>query len=129
MTVPVAVSSRIGPRVAVQRRRSDHVFFAVMSILMAAGVFAGFAQTYSRRIAAGTTTPLIHVHGAVFGAWMILFIAQAMFVALGKTRLHRRFGVAGVFFAVVMLVIGTLTGVIAAATAIRARSRTARTRC
>ena len=114
MTVPVAVGSRTATSVAVQRRRSDHVFFAVMSVLMAAGVFAGFAQTYARRITAGTTTPLIHVHGAVFAAWMILFIAQSALVASGRTRLHRQVGVAGVFFAVVMLVVGTVTGVIAA---------------
>jgi len=114
MTVPVAISSNVATRVAVQRRRSDHVFFAVMSILMAAGVGVGFARTYSARIVAGTTTPLIHVHSAVFAMWMVLFIAQAALVSLGKTRLHRRVGVAGVFFAVLMLVIGTVTGVIAA---------------
>jgi hypothetical protein len=114
MTVPVAVHSSVATRVAVVRRRSDHVFFTVMSVLMAVGVGLGFSRTYFARMAAGTTTPLIHVHGAVFAVWMILFIVQAVLVALGKTRLHRRVGVAGVFFAVVMLVIGTVTGVIAA---------------
>jgi hypothetical protein len=114
MAVPVAVSSSVAARAGVQRRRSDHMFFAVMSILMAAGVGAGFSRTYFARIAAGTTTPLIHIHGAVFGVWMVLFIVQSALVATGNTRLHRRLGVAGVFFAVLMLVIGTVTGVIAA---------------
>jgi FtsH-binding integral membrane protein len=114
MTVPVALSSNVATRVGVLRRRSDHAFFTAMSILMAVGVGAGFSRTYFARIAAGTTTPLIHVHGAVFAVWMLLFILQAVLVAVGKTRWHRRVGVAGVFFAVVMLVIGTITGVIAA---------------
>ena len=114
MTVPVAISSNVATRVGIQRRRYDHVFFTVISILMAVGVGTGFSRTYFTRIAAGTTTPLIHVHGAVFAIWMILFMVQAALVALGKTRVHRRVGVAGVFFAVVMLVIGTVTGVIAA---------------
>src|SRR5215831_4752294 len=112
--MPVAVRPDRMPGAASRLRRFDHVYFTVMSILMAVGVGTGFSRTYFTRIAAGTTTPLIHVHGAVFAMWMVLFIAQAALVALGKTRLHRRVGVAGVFFAVVMLVIGTVTGVIAA---------------
>jgi hypothetical protein len=75
MTVPVAITSN-APRVAVQRRRADHVFFTAISILMAVGVGAGFSRTYAARLAAGTTTPLIHVHGAVFAVWMLLFILR-----------------------------------------------------
>lgn len=113
MTV-VALSSSATSRTALQRRKLDHAYFSVMSLLIAAGVGMGFARTYSARIAAGTTTPLIHVHGAVFGVWMLLFIAQTLLVALGRTRRHRQVGVAGVFFAALMLVVGTVTGVIAA---------------
>jgi uncharacterized membrane protein YozB (DUF420 family) len=114
MTIPVAISSTATTRSAPGRRRLDHVYFSVMSVLMALGVGAGFARTYSARLAAGSTTPLIHVHGAVFAAWMLLFIGQAGLVWSGRTRLHRQVGVAGVFFAVLMLVVGTVTGVIAA---------------
>jgi imidazolonepropionase-like amidohydrolase len=45
---------------------------------------------------------------------MVLFIAQALLVTLGKTRWHRRVGVAGAFFAVVILVSGTVTAIVAA---------------
>ena len=38
---------------------------------------------------AGTVSPLAHLGGAVFAPWMILFIAQALFVAQGKARWHR----------------------------------------
>ena len=92
----------------------DHLFFSVMAIAMTAVVAAGFSRTYFRRVAEGSATPLIHIHGAVFAVWMVLFIAQALLVARGHTRLHRRVGVWGVFFAAAMLVLGTVTGVIAA---------------
>ena len=114
MTIPAVLGSSPTTRVPLRRRRADHLYFGVVSVLMATGVAIGFARTYSARVAAGTTTPLIHVHGAVFAAWMLLFVAQSALVASGRTRLHRQVGVAGVFFASLMLVVGAVTGVIAA---------------
>jgi len=114
MTLPVTFRSTVAPRVPARARKSDRAFFTTMAIVMTAGVFAGFGRTYSHRIAAGTTTPLIHIHGAVFALWMIFFVAQTALVAAGRTRLHRQFGVAGAFFATLMVVVGTVTGVIAA---------------
>jgi hypothetical protein len=101
-------------RVVPRARKSDQAFFTTMAIVMTLGVFTGFAKTYSHRIAAGTATPLIHIHGAVFAAWMLFFVVQAALVAAGRTRLHRQLGVAGAFLATSMVVVGTVTGVIAA---------------
>jgi hypothetical protein len=114
MTHPVtAATARLTP-VRAQTRRADHAFFTLMSIAMVVVVFTGFSLTYFKRIADGSATPLIHIHGAVFAAWMVLFVLQAALVAGGNTRLHRRIGVAGVFFAALMLMVGAVTGVIAA---------------
>jgi hypothetical protein len=98
---------------AVQTGRWDHVFFSMMSVTMAVVVGVGFSRTYSVRIAAGTMSPLAHLHGAVFALWMILFLVQALLVAQGKTRWHRRVGVGAAFFAVVILVSGTVTAIVA----------------
>ena len=98
---------------AVHTGRWDHVFFSTMSVAMAAVVAVGFLRTYSARIAAGTVSPLAHLHGAVFALWMILFIAQAVLVAQGRTRWHRRVGLGGTFLAVVILVSGTVTAIVA----------------
>ena len=99
---------------AVRTGRWDRVFFSTMSLAMAVVVGVGFSRTYSVRIAAGTMSLLAHLHGAVFALWMILFIVQALLVAQGKTRLHRRVGVGTAFFAVVILVSGTVTAIVAA---------------
>jgi uncharacterized membrane protein YozB (DUF420 family) len=96
-----------------QTGRWDHVFFSTMSAVMAVVIGVGFSRTYSVRIAAGTVSPLARLHGAVFAFWMILFLVQALLVAQGKTRWHRRVGVAGAFLAVVMLVSGTVTAIVA----------------
>jgi uncharacterized membrane protein YozB (DUF420 family) len=112
--MPVAIKSERISSAASRLRRFDHVYFTVMPILMTVGIGLGFSRTYFKRIAAGTTTPLIHIHGAVFAAWMVLFVTQAALIAVGNTRLHRRLGVAAVFFAVLMLVVGIVTGIVAA---------------
>ena len=57
---------------AVHTGRWDHVFFSTMSVALGAVVAVGFLRTYSARIAAGTVSPLAHLHGAVFALWMIL---------------------------------------------------------
>jgi uncharacterized membrane protein YozB (DUF420 family) len=99
---------------AVQTGRWDHVFFSTMSAAMAVVVGVGFSRTYAVRIAAGNLSPLAHLHGAVFALWMILFLVQALLVAQGKTRWHRRVGVGAAFLAVVILISGTVTAIIAA---------------
>ena len=100
---------------AVQRDRRDHLFFSAMSVAMAVVVGVGFSRTYSARIAAGTLAfpPLAHLHGALFALWMMLFIAQALLVTLGKTRWHRRVGVGSAFFAVAIPISGTVTAIVA----------------
>jgi len=114
MAMTVTSNSNAAAGVVRRGRRFDHAYFTAMSIAMAAIVGAGFSRTYFQRIADGTTTPLIHLHGGVFALWMVLVVVQTVLVSTGNTRLHRRLGVAGVFFAAMMIAIGAVTGVIAA---------------
>ena len=48
----------------------------------------------------------VHIHGALFTAWMLLFLFQSFLVARRRTPLHRRLGVAGVPLIVGMLMSG-----------------------
>jgi hypothetical protein len=56
-------------------------------------------------------TPLLHVHGLVFTAWLLLLVAQSALVAAHRVDLHKRFGIAGAVLAAAMIPLGTLTAI------------------
>jgi|MudIll2142460700_1097286.scaffolds.fasta_scaffold45737_2 hypothetical protein len=101
---------------AVDGKRAERAFFTGMATLLTVTVFAGFARTYYLRPLVGATspapptlTPLIHVHGLLFSAWMALLVVQVRLVAAGRIGLHRRLGLAGAAVAALMVGVGTLT--------------------
>ena len=81
---------------------SDRKFFSGMALAALLTVVAGFAPSYFFKSHFGgpQLAPLLHVHGALFTAWMVLFLAQALLVTARRTDLHRRLGVAGFLLAV-----------------------------
>ena len=81
-----------------------------MSVLMLVIVVVGFAQSYFLRGAVFAKLPslLVHLHGAVFSSWIILFVVQSSLVAVGNVRLHRKLGVLGAVIAGLMVVLGVL---------------------
>lgn len=102
-----------GLAVARGRRR----FYAGLALAIAITVFAGFAPTYYLRsyYASEPLAGLLHLHGVVFTGWVLLFLAQSTLVAAGRTRLHRRLGVAGAVLAALLVVVGTTTAISRAA--------------
>ena len=63
---------------------------------------------------ASTAAPLplfLQVHGAVFSSWIVLFLAQSLLVAAGRTAAHRSLGWAGAALAVVMGPVGAASGI------------------
>lgn len=115
MTLPVAA---VPPRAAsLPPTTREHRFFLGAAILVALVVFVGFAPTFYLR-GAFQTDPLprvFQIHGAVFSAWVILFVLQTALVSARRTALHRRLGWLGGALAVLMLV----TGFLAAAAVVR----------
>jgi hypothetical protein len=102
----------------------DRLFYGGMAVAMAVTVVTGFARTYylrgyfgpSASVTGGTDlTPLVHLHGALFTAWMVVFIVQTALVATRRVAIHRRLGLAGVALAASMVVVGTKTAIAAAA--------------
>ena len=87
----------------------DARFFLAMSIACAVGVFLGFARTYYLRtyFASRALSLLFQIHGAVFTAWMIYFVAQTALIADRRIFLHRRLGYAGAVLASAMVLLGT----------------------
>jgi hypothetical protein len=92
-------------------KHADDLFFTIMSVLMLAIVFLGFASSYFLRgaVFSHLATPLVHLHGAVFSSWIILFVVQSSLVSTGNVRLHRKLGIAGAVIAVLMVILGILT--------------------
>jgi uncharacterized membrane protein YozB (DUF420 family) len=99
-----------------ERRSRDRRFFTGMAIAAALTVFIGFAPSYYLNGTFGgrPLTTLVHVHGAIATAWILLFLTQTSLIAAKRTDLHRRLGVAGALLAVLLLVVGYLTAVEAA---------------
>jgi hypothetical protein len=99
-----------------QARPGDHRFFSLITIAAAATIIAGFANTYLPKVSAGVPDlpAVIHVHAAVFTAWLVVLVAQTTLVLTGRTAVHRRLGGAAMVVAVLMLVVGTATSITAA---------------
>ncbi|MFT3843371.1 MAG: hypothetical protein QM723_40690 [Myxococcaceae bacterium] len=93
------------------KHRADGFFFAALVALIWLGILGGFIPEIVAHVRAGKAAypPIIHVHGAVFGGWLVVLTAQLALVRTGNLRLHRSFGLAGVGLAAVMMVVGPLT--------------------
>ncbi len=105
-----------GPAVSREWRR-DRRFFTGMAVAAALTVFAGFAPTYFLKgvFGAPALSSLLHFHGALFTAWIVVFMLQVRLVAARRVDLHRRVGVAGALLAVSMVGVGLATAVDSAA--------------
>jgi hypothetical protein len=86
------------------------VFFSGMALVSLAAVFAGFARTYFLAGVFRAPLPnwLIHLHGAAFTLWIVLFVFQIGLVTARRVGLHRRIGLLGFGLAVLMIILGVL---------------------
>jgi hypothetical protein len=114
-TIPVSPAEAGGahaPRDAAARR--ERRFFGGMAAACAVTVFAGFLPTYYLNGVAGARfelTPLLHWHGAVFTAWMLLLAVQTSLIATNRVRTHRTLGAFGVALAAAVTVLGALVAI------------------
>jgi hypothetical protein len=86
-------------------------FYFSIALAIALLITIGFMRTfYARPFFDLPPLPtLMHVHGAVFTAWMVLFVVQTRLIAAHKAQTHRRLGVAGALLAVAVVVVGVMT--------------------
>jgi hypothetical protein len=103
MSAPSRASAKVN------RWASDGRLYTGVAIGTALIIFIGFAQTYYLKALFGTPPlrMLLHIHGLVMTAWIVLFFVQVRLIAAGRRDLHRRLGVAGVVLAGLALVLGT----------------------
>lgn len=93
-----------------RKRLADDWFFSGMAVVSLIAVLIGFARTYFLAGVFRAPLPnlLIHIHGAVFTLWIIVFVSQIGLVGTGRIALHRRIGLFGFCLAVLMVVLGVL---------------------
>lgn len=92
-------------------RRFRPGFFFWMTVLMAVFVFGGFGMTYWLPLATGSfppAPPVVHLHGLVFSAWMVLLVVQATLVGTRNVALHRSLGTFGIALATAVVFMGAL---------------------
>ena len=110
-----------GSAPAGSRRAPKTRFYLGASLLFLALVFWTFARTFYLK-ALFQTPPLptlLHIHGAVMTGWVVLLVVQSGLVAVHRIQWHRRLGVFGAAWAVLVVIFGTTTTIHAAAREVR----------
>lgn len=83
-------------------------FFARTALLMAVLALSSFPFTYFGPLAVGSRqfVALHHIHGAMFFAWLGLYVWQTRLAASGKIARHREIGLAGLAVTGMMIPLG-----------------------
>jgi hypothetical protein len=91
-------------------RTLERVFFSGMAVLLCVCVFIGFSPTYFQAgmLRAPLPSPILHVHGAIFTLWMLLFLVQAALVSAHRVKWHRSLGTVAFCLPPVMIVLGLI---------------------
>lgn len=99
---------------SVNRAQSERRFFGTVAIAFVLVTFAGFAPTYylSAYTGAPTLTRLVHAHGVVFSAWILLYAWQAALIGAGRADIHRVTGIAGAGLAILVVLLGIAVAIV-----------------
>jgi uncharacterized membrane protein YozB (DUF420 family) len=115
-TTPTSIARETGRISLSAARAREHRFFTGMALAALLVALVGFAPSYYLRSfsTAEPLTTLVHLHGGLATAWLLLFVAQTSLVSIGRTDLHRRVGPAGAALGVLFVVVGYATAITAA---------------
>jgi hypothetical protein len=91
-------------------RTYERVFFSGMAVLLCVCVYIGFSPTYFQAgmLRAPLPSPILHVHGAVFTLWMLLFLVQATLISAHRVKWHRSLGTVAFCLPPIMIVLGVI---------------------
>jgi uncharacterized membrane protein YozB (DUF420 family) len=92
-------------------RTAERFFYSGMAVLLCVCVFIGFSPTYYQAgmLSAPLPSPILHIHGAVFTLWMLLFVVA--FISARRVKWHRSFGTVAFCLPPVMVVLGVMAAV------------------
>ncbi len=94
-------------------RTVERVFYSGMAILLCVCVYIGFSPTYFQAgmMRAPLPSPILHIHGAVFTLWMLLFVVQAALISARRVKWHRSFGSVAFCLPPIMIVLGVMAAI------------------
>jgi len=86
-------------------------FYPIFALALLLVVFLGFARTYYLRswFDVPPITLLLHLHGIVFSAWLATYVIQTRLIAAHNVQAHMKLGIAGLFIAGLVVLIGLAT--------------------
>jgi hypothetical protein len=84
-----------------------------MAVVLCVCVYIGFSPTYFQAgiVHAPLPSPILHVHGAAFTLWMLLFLVQAALVSAHRVKWHRSLGTVAFCLPPVMVVLGVIAAI------------------
>jgi hypothetical protein len=84
-----------------------------MAILLCVVVVIGFTPTYfgAGMLRAPLPSPILHVHGAVFTLWMILYLVQSALISARRVAWHRSLGTVAFCLPPIMIVLGLIAAI------------------
>jgi hypothetical protein len=100
-----------------ERRLFDRRLYLAAAILFPLIVVLGFGRTYYLKGLFGTPplpSSLVHLHGLVMTAWVVLFVVQVRLVSSKRIHLHQRLGYTGIALGALIIATGFPTALRAA---------------
>jgi hypothetical protein len=94
-------------------RTVERIFYSGMSVLLCVCVYIGFSPTYFQAgmLSAPLPSRILHIHGAVFTLWMLLFVVQAALISARRVKWHRSFGAIAFCLPPIMIVLGIVAAI------------------
>lgn len=112
MATEAVVTSRAQERPIYRpvHRTRERIFFSGMAVLLCAVVVYGFSRTYflAGMVSAPLPAPILHIHGAVFTLWMLVYVIQTALISAHRVALHRTFGTIAFCLPPIMIVLGLI---------------------
>jgi len=110
------MSTEASPAIPRNPARQGRLFHTGMAVAFLLTAVVGFGPTYFFKPVhpSPPLSPLLHVHGLVFTAWLILLIVQSGLVRAERIDLHKRLGMFGAALAALMVFLGLSVGIAAA---------------
>lgn len=101
------------PAVPLTAARPDRMFHTAMAVALLITAVAGFGPTYFYKPfhPSPPLNGLLHIHGLLFTAWLVLLIVQSGLIRSNQVALHKRLGIGGGVLAVLMVHFGIMVAV------------------